>query len=296
MIKSLPNLYSFLKVPENDLRCIISNLSGHYTFVKQPKTKFGDFQRDHFGNIKYRDLLVPDHSLKVLQNRIRLLLDTIFLPGYMYGSVKGKNNIQNAKEHLNKQYFFSVDLKKFFPNISHHQVNTMFCSNGFSHTVARILTQLTTFKGSLPQGASTSPVIANLVFKETSNKLNVLSKENGLVFTTFLDDLTFSSDNDFKAIIPAIFEIIKKDQFYIAYEKVRYRKQYSEITGLFVKGDKLKLPYQIENKAKQGHYNLEDYKRQIDKFNSASDLKQKRPTSLLTFPLPLLDLNQRPSD
>ncbi len=50
----------------------------------------------------------------------------------------------------------------------------------FSPTVARVLTQLTTYKGRIPQGAPTSPMIANLVFVKTGKKLEEFAKENNL--------------------------------------------------------------------------------------------------------------------
>jgi len=80
------------------------------------------FQRDDLGNIKYRELLVPDFILKSRQQYIARLLNQFQLPPYMYGSIEGKNNIQNAQQHLNKKYFLTVDLKNFFTNINHHQV------------------------------------------------------------------------------------------------------------------------------------------------------------------------------
>lgn len=258
MLKSLPNLYSFLRLPGRVVNIIISNLQKYYSPQLKPKRKYGDFQRDLYGNIKYRELLVPDYVLKSRQQYISQLLNQINLPEYMYGSVVGKNNILNAQQHLNGKYFLTIDLKKFFTNINHHQVNKMFCKNGFSPSVARILTQLTTFQGSLPQGAPSSPVIANLVFLETSNQLFELAKKNGLTFTTFLDDLTFSSDRDFKRLIPQVIEIIKLDNFLIAYDKIHYRKDYCEITGLFVKGGILELPYIMQKKA-SGNFNLRQY-------------------------------------
>ena len=266
MIKSLPNLSSYLKLPEKVISAITSNLQHYYSPKIRPKKKYGNFQRDCSGKIKYRNLLVPDYILKSRQQFIAQLLNTIVLPGYMYGSVKGRNNIQNALQHLNHEYFLTVDLKKFFYHITHHQVNKVFNEHGFSPSVSRVLTQLTTYQASLPQGAPSSSVIANLVFLNTGNKLYTLAKNNGLTFTTFLDDLTFSSNYNFKNLIPQIIEIIRHANFCIAYEKIHYRKDYCEITGVFVKRDHLELPYVISNKTKSNH-NLKVYANQIEKYN-----------------------------
>ena len=71
---------------------------------------------------------------------------------------------------------------------------------------------------------------------------------------------------DFKYLIPQIIEIIRQDNFYIVYEKIHYRKSYCEITGIFVKGEILELPYVMDNKTKH-NYNLKVYKNQIQRFN-----------------------------
>lgn len=262
MIKSLPNLYSFLWLPEKEINAIMSNIRNYYSLKINPKKKYGDFQRDDFGNIRFRELMVPNYILKSRQQKIAQFLNQISLPEYMFGSVPGKNNILNACQHLNQKYFLTIDLKKFFPNINHHQVNTMFCNNGFSPSTSRILTKLTTYQESLPQGAPSSPIIANLVFLQTSDKLYKLAKNNNIIFTTFLDDLTFSSNHCFKNMIPLIIAIIKRNNFYPAYGKIHYRQNYCEITGLFVKGDALELPYKMAKKS-NSNFHIKSYEKQV---------------------------------
>jgi len=266
MIKSLPNLYSFLSLPEREINAITSNLRDYYSLKIKPKKKYGNFQRDDFGNIRYRELIVPRYILKSRQKKIAQLLNRIPLPEHMFGSIKGKNNILNARQHLNHKYFLTIDLKKFFPNINHHKVNTMFCNNGFSPSTSRILTKLTTYHATLPQGAPSSPVIANLVFLKTSNKLCNLAKKNNIRFTTFLDDLTFSSNHCFKNLILQIIDIIKQDNFYPAYDKIHYSPNYCEITGLFVKGNVLELPYIMKKKIKSNFY-IRSYGRLVNEYN-----------------------------
>ena len=269
MIKSLPNLYCFLRLTQKEISAIILNIDDHYSLKIKPKKKYGDFQKDDRGNIRYRELMVPDYILKSRQQIIAQLLNKIDLPEYMFGSVKEKNNILNAQRHTCKKYFFTIDLKKFFPNINHHQVNRMFCANGFSPSVSRILTKLTTYRASLPQGAPSSPVISNLVFLETSNKLYNLAKSEDITFTTFLDDLTFSSNSCFENLIPQILEIIKGDNFYPSYDKIHYRKEYCEITGLYVKGTAMKLPYRMKKKVKSNLY-LRSYARLVEQYSNHS--------------------------
>src|SRR5690606_10788268 len=105
---------------------------------------------------------------KRIQKNILLKID---LPNYAFGAVKGKDNVDNAKQHQGKKYKFTTDLKDFFPSITNKAVNEMFVSQGFSHKVSGLLTKLTTYKGKIPQGAPTSSTLANLVFIKTGDIL-----------------------------------------------------------------------------------------------------------------------------
>lgn len=269
MIKSLPNLYSFLKLSEIGVSSILANLDYFYTFKRQPKIKYGDYQKNEFGIIQYRELDIPGYILKSRQKFIAQLLNQIPLPEYMYGSISGKNNILNAQQHLTHKYFLTIDLKNFFSNISHHQVYNIFTRNGFSPSASSVLTKLTTYRSCLPQGVPSSPVIGNLVLEDTCNELFKLAKANKITFTSFLDDFTFSSTHCFKLLIPRFISIIKRNGFYPSYKKIHYRKGYCEVTGLFVKGKTLELHYKMAKKAKT-NIHLKSYQELVKRHNMST--------------------------
>lgn len=267
MIKSLPNLYSYIGSSEETLVEITRDISSLYAKRTQSKRKFGEEQINKYGDIQYRDLLVPHFKLKILQQRINYLLQRISLPKAMFGSVKRKNNILNAAQHLNHKYFLTIDLKNFFPNINNHQVFKMFHANDFSHATARVLTQLTTLKGSLPQGTPSSPVIANLVVVDLINEISAYVAPFNITFTSYLDDFSFSSNTCFKNLVPQILNIIKKHGFFPAHKKIHYCIGGCEITGIIVSGSKLKVTPVMKRKA-YSNVRLAAYVKRVEQFTS----------------------------
>ena len=126
----------------------------------------------------------------------------------------------------------------------------MFVSFDFSPTVARYLTKLTTYKGKLPQGAPTSPIVANLVFVKTGKRLQKFAAFNNLTFTSFVDDLTFSSPSDFKEKTQNILDAVIADGFKISHKKTNYKSKLPTVTGIIVKNNNLDLPKKFKDKLK----------------------------------------------
>lgn len=254
-----------LREPEEWVRSIVDNIEQFYGRVRIIKTdKQGNKRKNkpqyvdvNGGEYWARIINPPKPELKDIQKRINTyLVNNIPLPYYAFGGVKGKDNIRNARFHKGQKYVFQTDLKDFFPRITNRMVYAMFVENGFSHDVASLLTKLTTFQGHLPQGAPTSTTIANLVFVPTGRALQSIADREGLRFTTFVDDVTISSQNDFKAIIPEIMGIIHPNegsQFKISQRKTTYRSGITVITGVkmlnnsMVPSDKLKRKIEAED-------------------------------------------------
>lgn len=242
MINTPKHLAFVLKVDLKEIKSILKNIDNYYREKIIVKTdKFGKPKLDSKGNPKQRIINPSINRLKVIQKRIQKnILLKLDMPDYAYGAVKGRDNVINAKKHQGKKYKFTTDLKDFFPSITNKSVYEMFVDEDFSHEVSSILTKLTTYKGKIPQGAPTSSTLANLVFRKTGDLLDKFSKDNDLTFTSFVDDMTFSSPNDFKEIVPEILNIITAD-FRISHKKTNYSRN-PNITGLYPMNNHLKLP------------------------------------------------------
>jgi len=163
----------------------------------------------------------------------------------MHGGVPKRNNVLNALCHIDNLFFLTIDLKNFFGNITNTQVHQTLISRGLRWEEARIITRLTTLKGSLPQGAPTSTTLANLAFAPTTKLLEDFCKERDIIFTAFVDDLTFSSSRNFKHLVDQIIAILQNNGFFVNLKKIHYKKGCCEITGVFIKKGKLSLPKSI---------------------------------------------------
>lgn len=275
MINTPKHLAYTLKVELKEIYSIIENIDKYYTeTVILKKDKEGLPIVDSKGRQKSRTLNPSHHRLKVIQKRIQKnILLKLQLPYYAYGAVKGRDNVDNAEAHKGKKYHFTTDLRNFFPSINHSSVFEMFCNYQFSHEVARLLTQLTTYKGRIPQGAPTSSTLANLVFVKTGKNLESFAKKYQLTFTSFVDDLTFSSPFDFKDKTDDIIEMIIKDGFRISHNKTNYSRK-PLVTGVHPMNNYLKLPESFLNKLTDTSSLKEDqlkglllYKQKVEKKN-----------------------------
>lgn len=225
MIRSEKHLKAVLGYSFDDLDAMCNNIASYYyCYHKREKKKNGA--------IKKRVITPSKSKLKLIQARIKSrILDKLLIPAYVTGGVKGKNNVQNAKMHKGKPKKFSMDLKDFFPYVNNQMVYSMFICEGFSADVAAILTRLTTYQGHLPQGSPTSPGIANLVFLPADQQIKEKLLGRNIQYSRFVDDLNFSSDEEFKDLVPQILAIVTSAGFKISHKKTMYKTGKIEITG-----------------------------------------------------------------
>jgi RNA-directed DNA polymerase len=243
-------LCQILNVKPKELHYLVDNIDKFYYLISNPKLgKDGVQLKDKYGKARTRDLYPSITFLKTVQRGIyRNILKRIKLPKYAFGGIERRDNILNAKMHQGNKYFFKTDLRNFYPGISHVQVYEMFSSRGFAPEIANILTKLTTYKGQLPQGTPTSPYIANLVFVKAGSEIEKFAREKNLTFTTFVDDITLSSKEDFKPLVNSIIEIITSKGFTISHNKTFYQTKMPKVTNVIVMRNGLKLSDKYKEK------------------------------------------------
>jgi RNA-directed DNA polymerase len=242
MISRPDSLYRALSINKTDIDKVLADIDSYYYEYEKRTVKKN-------GKIKTRVINPSKGTLKIIQKRIdNLLKEKIPATPYAFGSTKGRSGISNAKFHQGNKYIFQTDLKGFFPSITQDMVYQMFVRFGFSKDVSSILTKLTTHKGHIPQGASTSSTVANLVFTKTGNVIAEYCKKNGVKFTTYVDDLTISSPTDFKDKTPYILNFLKQDGYVISHAKTTYKTSPPKVTGPLVRNNSLDITPEFRTK------------------------------------------------
>jgi RNA-directed DNA polymerase len=143
-----------------------------------------------------RPIATPKIFLKVVQ---RWILENILyrqsMPEYVTGFVPRRGTLANARVHIGGKYVLRMDIQDFFPSIRSSQVRALFSEMGFSEKVSAFLTRLTTLNGSLPQGAPSSPYIANLAFLSVDSRISSIAKNQSMAYSRYADDITLSSQH-----------------------------------------------------------------------------------------------------
>jgi RNA-directed DNA polymerase len=213
---------------------LLTKTSGNVRLIESPKKKLKELQR-----IILRELVeaVPNHSA-------------------VHGFVKGRSIKTFAAPHGGKSVVLRMDLQDFFPSIAGARVQALFRTAGYPEGVADLLGGLCTnaaprgmwktlAKGldtqamaeareryawrHLPQGAPTSPALANLCAYRVDCRLSGLSKASGAVYTRYADDLAFSGDEKFGRCVERfavqVAAILREEGFHVHHRKTRVMRQ-----------------------------------------------------------------------
>lgn len=238
-----------------------------------------------------RILFVPNFNLKVVQKWILVnILEKIDVSKQAMAFVPKNNGLRtNAEYHRENIFLLEMDIRNFFNTIKEEQVFKLFCNIGYNPKVSAILANLCTFEGLLPQGAVTSPYIANLVCYHLDARLNGVCSRKDIVYTRYADDLSFSSNDRKKlnSIERFVKYIVCDEGFEINDKKTRYlsNEVKKSITGITInnaeihvdKKFKKNLRSMIFNSVKNKDYSKNDkIKGCIAYINSIEDGYQEK--------------------
>ncbi len=196
-----------------------------------------------------RRILAPQKELKSAQRRIlRRLLALLVAHPAATGFERGRSIVTNASRHVGRAVVVRMDLRDFFESTSARRVQRFFRRIGWNRPAARRLGELCTHRGALPQGAPTSPRLANLVNYKLDTRLHNLAAAFGAAYTRYADDLVFSFEVDertrTKRLINLVKLIVRKEGYRVHTRRklhIRRRHQQQRVTGLVV-NDRVNLP------------------------------------------------------
>lgn len=180
----------------------------------------------------------PKRTLKQAQRRIlKEILEKVPPHDAAHGFSAGRSILTNARPHVKQAVVVKFDLANFYPSVTFARVTAIFRSLGYSREAAIWLARLTTsalpanipfvkeepsailpyLKRHLPQGAPTSPALANLSAYSLDVRLAGLARSFGANYTRYADDLTFSGSSRFgtslRDFIPLVGQIVRQERF-----------------------------------------------------------------------------------
>jgi RNA-directed DNA polymerase len=208
----------------------------------------------------------PKPRLMAIQRRIlHEILDLVPAHDCVHGFVAGRSCLSAAQMHAGEYIVIAVDLKDFFLNTRLSRVHGVFRSLGYPWAVARHLTSLCSSatprlvfarlpeaqrhdwltqkiyqSPHLPQGAPTSPALANLAAWHLDVRLAALAQTFGARYTRYADDLAFSGDQEFSLktarFLAAIKSIASDEGFVLNGRKTRIMRRggCQRVTGIVV--------------------------------------------------------------
>ena len=225
------NISRWWGVAPEDIDAIVTaaDQSRFYSMMRIPK-------RGKKNHGKYRTVFKAEWGVlhQLQKNIARDIGDTVSFPECVQGFVSGRSAIENAKIHVNQRVILHADIENFFDTIEVDEVYKAFVSLGCNHAIATLLSRVCTLNGHLPQGASTSPIVSNLVCAGLDTDLTRYASVQKMRYSRYADDLTFSGEAP--PDLAAIRRIVEQHKFKLREDKVRtqWRGKSQYVTGLSV--------------------------------------------------------------
>jgi len=199
----------------------------------------------------------PKPRLKELQRQILArILDKIPPHSAAHGFIPGRSVKTFTAPHLGQRVVLKMDLQDFFPSITGARIQTVFRMLGYPEPVADLLGGICTnavprhvWNGAaaeadqaqlqearmrhtrphLPQGAPTSPALANVCAYRVDCRLTGLARSAGAEYTRYADDLAFSGGADFdwgvQRFSTHVAAILSEEGFIVNHRKTRIMRQ-----------------------------------------------------------------------
>lgn len=219
------------------------------TFIKidgsYSKDDYKDFSIPKKGGVRNLSYLPKSSVLYTLQNKLlHNFLSKISLPTCVVGFRRNESYKSYLSPHVGNAYFLRIDIKDFFPSITDKLIaSELACVLSLNtpeetDKIITLIADIVTRDGILPQGASTSPAISNIVMARIDQRILKYCQVFDITYTRYADDLLFSSPKfDFsqkKWFFKKIKYILKSKNFKINHSKIKYAQTEISLNGYII--------------------------------------------------------------
>ena len=243
-IKSkLQFLDEIVKLNEEQLEtCLIKKSESYTIYSKRKKSGAGErviYQIDRSSDV-----------FRAQKNFCENFALNILFPECVYGFRKRKSYFDYLVPHISNNpshFFLRLDISDYFDSIKEEKIKFVMeyyldteITDDDKAWILNAIAELSTFDGHLIQGAVTSPVLSNLVFRFLDIRIEKYCQKMGIVYSRYADDLLFSSDRSYihnYKFINLIQQIIKEDGFKLNHHKtLKFSKELS-LNGYVISQD-----------------------------------------------------------
>jgi hypothetical protein len=200
---------------------------------------------------------MPKPRLKEMQRQILVrILENVPSHTSAHGFVKGHSIKTFAAPHTHQRVVLRMDLQDFFPTFPAARIAAFFRSTGYPNAVADLLAGLCTnsvrfdiqkrivlgiksehvrdardlySRPHVPQGAPTSPALANICSYRMDCRLVRFAETMGATYTRYADDLAFSGDDRFERHVDRfstqVAAILLEEGFHVNFRKTRIMRR-----------------------------------------------------------------------
>jgi retron-type reverse transcriptase len=269
-------------VPYKFLRAIVSRARSEY-----PYRVFRLKKQSAGGEERYRWIAAPHPLLLHAQRWINTeILSKLQQHPASFAYRSGRCAFDAAQRHQQARWLVKADVTNFFESILEPDVYLIFRAAGYQPLIAfelaRICTRVRTvneanardlqtsrrksaaykikayrsgYIGHLPQGAATSPALANLIANPLDVTLSEIAARTGFRYTRYADDIAFSSASpsttraDAVKVASAIHGALHKHGFSpnLAKSAIRGPGHRRIVLGLLVDGDRPRLTSEFKD-------------------------------------------------
>ena len=289
-LKNRKDVAALLEVREKDLI---------YYSVRSVQTRYRSFEVKKRGRAGgSRPILEPVAGLKAIQGKLLDALSEVYRPPEcVHGFVRGRSIATGALKHEPRpgrhRELLTIDLRDFFGSVNFGRIWGLLQARGYAlpRDVATLLAQLTVHEDRLPQGAPTSPVLANMIAARMDRQLDEFSRRRSVVYTRYADDLTFSVDSTVgipseclkniphPQVADPLRKIIESNGFGVAEEKTKFVRGRGKrlITGLVV-NERVNVPRYVVRQIRAMLHAWDKYG-EADANAAWEDRRDRRPGS-----------------